>query len=168
MPRDKIRLGLRGLNLIVGRKTLIARKRTRAFTSLNGIKRLQSRRLLTTMSGTTASTTTSIPSAPPFAMRKNGKPFSTTHTAFRPTAGQTSYTKRIAQQKSATATKALERELKDAKQVERDRRIQGIKDRRSAKAEKERYEKMAEKMHRKVVERRRRREKRNKLLKSGK
>ena len=46
------------------------------------------------------------------------------------------------------------------------RRIQAIKDKRAAKEEKERYEKMAEKMHRKRVERLKRREKRNKLLKS--
>ena len=46
------------------------------------------------------------------------------------------------------------------------RRIQVIKDKRAAKAEKERYEKMAEKMHAKRVERLKRREKRNKLLKS--
>lgn len=46
------------------------------------------------------------------------------------------------------------------------KRIQSIKDRRAAKEEKERYEKMAEKMHRKRVERLKRREKRNKLLKS--
>lgn len=46
------------------------------------------------------------------------------------------------------------------------RRIQAIKDRRAAKDEKERYEKMAETMHRKRVERLKRREKRNKLLKS--
>ena len=46
------------------------------------------------------------------------------------------------------------------------RRIQAIKDKRAAKAEKERYEKMAEKMHAKRVERLKRREKRNKLLKS--
>ena len=45
-------------------------------------------------------------------------------------------------------------------------RIQAIKDKRLAKAEKERYEKMAEKMHAKRVERLKRREKRNKLLKS--
>ena len=45
-------------------------------------------------------------------------------------------------------------------------RIQAIKDKRVAKAEKERYEKMAEKMHAKRVERLKRREKRNKLLKS--
>jgi len=46
------------------------------------------------------------------------------------------------------------------------KRIQAIKDRRAAKEEKERYEKMAEKMHRKRVERLKRREKRNKPLKS--
>ena len=46
------------------------------------------------------------------------------------------------------------------------RRIQAIKDKRAAKEEKERYEKMAEKMHRKRVERLKRREKRNKMLKS--
>jgi len=49
---------------------------------------------------------------------------------------------------------------------ENQRRIQAIKDKRAAKEERERYEKMAEKMHRKRVERLKRREKRNKLLKS--
>lgn len=46
------------------------------------------------------------------------------------------------------------------------RRIQAIKDKRTAKEERERYEKMAEKMHAKRVERLKRKEKRNKLLKS--
>ena len=46
------------------------------------------------------------------------------------------------------------------------RRIKAIKDKRVAKEERERYEKMAEKMHAKRVERLKRREKRNKLLKS--
>lgn len=46
------------------------------------------------------------------------------------------------------------------------RRIQAIKDKRAAREEKERYEKMAEKMHAKRVERLKRREKRNKLLKA--
>lgn len=46
------------------------------------------------------------------------------------------------------------------------RKIQAIKDKRAAKEERERYEKMAAKMHAKRVERLRRREKRNKLLKS--
>jgi rRNA-processing protein CGR1 len=46
------------------------------------------------------------------------------------------------------------------------RRIQAIKDKRAAKEEKARYEKMAETMHRKRVERLKRKEKRNKMLKS--
>lgn len=58
--------------------------------------------------------------------------------------------------------------MKEEKTAERDRRVQAIKDRRKAKEEKERYEKMAEKMGRRMVERRRRRERRNGLLKSGK
>lgn len=46
------------------------------------------------------------------------------------------------------------------------RRTQAIKDKRAAKAEKERYELLEAKMHRKRVERLKRREKRNKLLNS--
>jgi rRNA-processing protein CGR1 len=44
--------------------------------------------------------------------------------------------------------------------------VEGIKSRRAAKIEKERYDKLAEKMHKKRVERIKRREKRNKLLNS--
>lgn len=97
-----------------------------------------------------------------------GKNWHPLKSAFRPTSGQTSYTKRMVLLKSEQATKSLEREMKEEKAAERDRRVQAIKDRRKAKEEKERYEKMAEKMHRKIVERRKRREKRNTLLKSGK
>lgn len=114
---------------------------------------------------TTAPSTTATA---PKGMRKNGKQWHTPKSAFRPTAGQTSYTKRMELKKAEQATKSLEREMKAAKEDERNRRIQAIKDRRKAKEEKERYEKMAEKMHAKLVERRRRKEKRNKLLKSGK
>lgn len=46
------------------------------------------------------------------------------------------------------------------------RRIQAIKDKRAAKEERERYEKIAEKMSKKRVERLKRREKRNKMIKS--
>jgi rRNA-processing protein CGR1 len=113
----------------------------------------------------------SVPSTtaqPPKGMRKNGKQWHTPKSAFRPTAGQTTYVKRMELKKAEQATKALEREMKEAKEDERNRRVQAIKDRRKAKEEKERYEKMAEKMHAKLVERRRRREKRNKMLNSGK
>lgn len=46
------------------------------------------------------------------------------------------------------------------------RRITALREKREAKAEKERYEQMAAKMHQKRVDRLKRREKRNKLLKS--
>ncbi|RMZ85299.1 hypothetical protein DV738_g46, partial [Chaetothyriales sp. CBS 135597] len=83
--------------------------------------------------------------------------------AFRPTAGLTAYEKRKRLDQEKQAVKAWEQEIKEEAKQERDRKIQAIKDRRKAKEEKERYEKMAEKMHRKLVERRKRREKRNKL-----
>lgn len=81
------------------------------------------------------------------------------------------------------AIKEREREMKEEKEAERQvcdaffsfvmppadalqARIQKIKERRAAKEEKIRYEMMAEKMHRKRVERLKRKEKRNKLLNS--
>lgn len=90
------------------------------------------------------------------------------------------------------AVKAKEKEMKDEKEAERQvsylvllkfctsnsfheegtgltarqRRVQAIKDKRAAKEEKARYEKLAETMHRKRVERLKRKEKRNKMLKS--
>ncbi|KAI4122020.1 MAG: hypothetical protein LQ347_006653 [Umbilicaria vellea] len=112
-------------------------------------------------------TTITAPAA--LGMRKNGKQWHALKTAFRPTAGQTSYAKRTEDRKAMAAMKAKEKEMKDEKETERRvliRRIQAIKDKRAAKEERERYEKMAEKMHRKRVERLKRREKRNKLLKS--
>ena len=97
-----------------------------------------------------------------------GKIWHTQRSAFRPTAGLGSYSKRKGLEQARQATKAREQEMKAEKEGERNKRVQAIKDRRKAKEEKERYEKMAEKTHRKIVERRKRREKRNKLLKSGK
>ncbi|EEH39291.2 Nop16-like protein CgrA [Paracoccidioides lutzii Pb01] len=102
----------------------------------------------------------------PKGMRKNGKNWHGTKTPFRPTAGQTSYSKRLEERKARDVMKEKEKEMKDEKEAERQRRIQAIRDRRAAKEEKLRYEKMAEKMHRKRVERLKRREKRNKLLNS--
>jgi hypothetical protein len=46
------------------------------------------------------------------------------------------------------------------------RKVQAIKDKRAAKEEKDRYALLAAKMHAKRVDRLRRREKRNKMLKS--
>ncbi|KAK1017029.1 rRNA-processing protein cgr1 [Friedmanniomyces endolithicus] len=97
---------------------------------------------------------------------QNGKQWHPTRKAFRPTAGQTSYAKRATKTAQQAEVKKLETEMKAEKEEERQRRIQAIKDKRAARGEKERFEKMAEKMHAKRVERLRRREKRNKLLKS--
>ena len=127
--------------------------------------------------------------------KKNGKNWHENKAAFRPLAGQTSYAKRAAKQKQEAEVKKMEKEMKDEKEQERQvcfsfeiqsvndmrdfmllrelrsdrwlqRKIQAIKDKRAAKEERERYELLAAKMHAKRVERLRRREKRNKMLKS--
>ncbi|CAG7932024.1 unnamed protein product [Penicillium olsonii] len=118
------------------------------------------------------STTTVTAATPSIGSRKNGKNWHGTKKAFRPNAGLTSYAKRQEARKHADAVKELEREMKAEHEAERKdmtvspAHIQRIKDRREAKEEKLRYEKMAEKMHHKRVERLKRREKRNKLLNS--
>ncbi|KAJ5684841.1 uncharacterized protein N7477_001186 [Penicillium maclennaniae] len=113
------------------------------------------------MSTETATSPVTAPAgAASVGMRKNAKK------AFRPKAGLTSYAKRVEARKLNDAVKEREREMKAEAEAERQARIQRIKDRRAAKEEKARYEKMAEKMHKKRVERLKRREKRNKLLNS--
>ncbi|KAF1995895.1 rRNA processing protein-like protein CgrA [Amniculicola lignicola CBS 123094] len=99
-------------------------------------------------------------------MRVNGKQWHDTKKAFRPRANQTSYEKRQLERKSLSAVKAKEKEMKDEKEAERQKRTEAIKTKRAAKEEKARYQKMEEKMHKKRVERLKRREKRNKMLKS--
>lgn len=121
------------------------------------------------MSTVLASAPTGAPTAnvsQTMGMRKNGKQWHDAKKAFRPTAGQTSYAKRAAKQSQEAEVKKLENEMKAEKEEERQRKVQAIKDKRAAKEEKERYAKMAEKMHAKRVERLKRREKRNKMLKS--
>ncbi|KYK57364.1 putative protein CGRA [Drechmeria coniospora] len=102
----------------------------------------------------------------PLGMRKNGKQWHAQKKAFRPTAGLTSYDKRVKQRNEMTMMKAKEKEMKEEKEQLRQDRIQAIRDKRAKKEEKERYEKMAETMHRKRIERLKRKEKRNKLLNS--
>lgn len=63
--------------------------------------------------------------------------------------------------------KAKIKELKEEKENERKQKIQAIQDRRAKKEEKERYERLAAKMNAKKIERMRKKEKRNKLLKEG-
>ncbi|BAE66584.1 hypothetical protein F9C07_12832 [Aspergillus flavus] len=113
-----------------------------------------------------SSTVSATPADPTKGMRKNGKNWHDNKKPFRPNAGLTSYEKRLEARKHQEAVKEHERELKEEKEAERKAHIQRIKERRAAKEEKERYEKMAEKMHRKRVERLKRKEKRNKLLNS--
>ncbi|KAJ2981820.1 hypothetical protein NQ176_g1791 [Zarea fungicola] len=102
----------------------------------------------------------------PLGMRKNGKQWHAQKSAFRPTAGLTSYEKRQAERALMSQVKAKENEMKAEKKEERQRKVDAIRAKRAKKEEKERYEKMAEKMHRKRVERRKRKEKRNKLINS--
>lgn len=55
--------------------------------------------------------------------------------------------------------------LKNEKEEEKQKRVQALRDRREKKEEEDRYQRMAEKMHAKKVDRMRKREKRNKMLK---
>lgn len=52
-------------------------------------------------------------------VRKNGKQWHQSKKAFRPTAGQTSYAKRVAKESQAKEVKAIEKEMKDEKEAER-------------------------------------------------
>ncbi|TVY48799.1 rRNA-processing protein [Lachnellula occidentalis] len=74
--------------------------------------------------------------------------------------------KRLEERKFMATVKAKEKEMKDEKEAERQRRITALKEKRAVKEEKARYEKLAETMHKKRVERLKRKEKRNKMLKS--
>ncbi|KAI9647596.1 rRNA-processing protein cgr1 [Ciborinia camelliae] len=95
-----------------------------------------------------------------------GKQWHPVKKAFRPKAGNTSYEKRKANDEAVAATKAKEKEMKEEKEAARQAHITKIKEKRANKEERERYEKMAETMHQKRVDRLKRREKRNKMLKS--
>ena len=66
------------------------------------------------------------------------------------------------------ATKAREVEMKTEKKAAKDEAIRKIKDKREKKVERLRWEKLQEKLHKKVVERRRRREKRRSALEGKK
>ncbi|KKA30657.1 hypothetical protein TD95_002666 [Thielaviopsis punctulata] len=122
-----------------------------------------------------ATKTTDVPSeAPPapagtvksLGMRKNGKQWHEPKKAFRPSSGLTSYEKRAKQRMEMAAIKAKEKEMKEEKEEARQQRIKTIRERREAKAERERYQLLEAKMHKKRVERLKRKEKRNKLLNS--
>ncbi|ESZ95047.1 hypothetical protein SBOR_4580 [Sclerotinia borealis F-4128] len=122
----------------------------------------------TEMAPVTVATESTVPTLVvlPQGMRKNGKQWHPVKKAFRPRAGNTSYEKRKANDDAVAATKAKEKDMKEEKEAARQAHITKIKEKRANKEERERYEKMAENMHQKRVDRLRRREKRNKMLKS--
>ncbi|KAF2132814.1 hypothetical protein P153DRAFT_364081 [Dothidotthia symphoricarpi CBS 119687] len=99
-------------------------------------------------------------------MKKNGKQWHDNKSAFRPRANQSSFEKRTAERTALMAVKAKEKELKDVKVAVKQAQVDRIRTKRAAKEERERFAKMEEKMHKKRVERLKRREKRNKMLKS--
>ncbi|KAI5787141.1 hypothetical protein EDC01DRAFT_174685 [Geopyxis carbonaria] len=103
----------------------------------------------------------------PAGARKNGKQWKPTKTQFRPgmSSARKSYEARQVDRIALAAMKAREKEMKDEKVQARADLVAKIKEKREKKAEKERFEKLAVKMHAKKVERLRRREKRNKALK---
>ncbi|KAL6869624.1 rRNA-processing protein cgr1 [Amphichorda felina] len=120
------------------------------------------------MSEDVKTTPVAAPAAPtkPLGMRKNGKQWHEPKKAFRPTAGLKSYEKRTQERAALAQMKAREKELKDEREQERKDKIAAIKEKRAQKEEKERYEELAAKMHKKRVERLKRKEKRNKLINS--
>ncbi|KAK9484933.1 hypothetical protein V1527DRAFT_513660 [Lipomyces starkeyi] len=101
-------------------------------------------------------------------LRKNGKQWKESKTPQRLRAigvPKTGWQKREQERQERVAMKEREREMTEERKEAIRERVKRIKERAEEKAEKERYAKLSEKMHRKRVERLKRREKRNKLLK---
>ncbi|ODV66849.1 rRNA-processing protein CGR1 [Hyphopichia burtonii NRRL Y-1933] len=101
--------------------------------------------------------------------RVNGKEWKIKKDAFRvKTLGvkrMTTFEKREQERLEKQQYRARLNDLKQEKEDAKNQRIADLKRRREIKEEKERYAKIALKMHAKKVERLRKREKRNKLLK---
>lgn len=66
-----------------------------------------------------STTAAPAPSTQVTGLRKNGKQWHEPKRAFRPTAGQTSYAKRVARESQAAEVKKVEKEMKDEKEQER-------------------------------------------------
>lgn len=101
--------------------------------------------------------------------RVNGKEWKMLKDAFRiKTVGvskMSSFEARRKKRQEEEQYKARLQNLKQEKEDIKNARLAELKRRKDIKEEKERYEKMAQKMHAKKVERLRKKEKRNKLLK---
>lgn len=125
-------------------------------------------------------TTPPAPTHPIPSIRRNGKnwhsprrPFQRTTTTTTSSSGSKAapskaFAARAARRPIDASIKTQERRLKAEKEEERQRRIRAIKDKRAAKEERVRFEEMAARMHQRRVERVRRRERRNTLIRSGK
>ncbi|KAF8426298.1 Cgr1 family-domain-containing protein [Tirmania nivea] len=95
-----------------------------------------------------------------------GKNWKSPKTAFRPQLGlKTTWEQRSKARKHQELVKLKEKELRDEKEAVRQKHITTLKEKREKATEKARYAALAEKMHKKRVERLKRREKRNKALK---
>lgn len=101
--------------------------------------------------------------------RVNGKDWKIKKDAFRVktlgVAKKSSFKERELKKLQEQQYKERLKELKEEKESAKKQKIDDLKRRREIKAEKERHEKLAAKMHQKKVERLKKREKRNKLLK---
>lgn len=108
-----------------------------------------------------------IPVDPGKGKRVSGKNWKVEKKAFRikSLGASTSWKKKQEQRLKEAQDKARLKELQEEKIAEKKARIDKIKEKREMKAEQERYERLATVMHAKRVERLKRREKRNKLLK---
>ncbi|KAK9370392.1 hypothetical protein V1509DRAFT_617639 [Lipomyces kononenkoae] len=101
-------------------------------------------------------------------LRKSGKQWKDSKTPQRLRANgvpKGGWQKREEERQKLAAMKELEKQMTEERQEAIRERVSRIKERAEKKAENERYAKLSEKMHRKRVERLKRREKRNKLLK---
>ncbi|GME92496.1 unnamed protein product [Ambrosiozyma monospora] len=99
--------------------------------------------------------------------RVSGKEWKVQKKAFRVKAlgVKSSWEKRQLQREKDKQTNAKLKEMKEERERERKEKIQTIKERREKIAEKERYERLATIMKAKKLDRLKRREKRNKMLK---
>ncbi|KAI9889144.1 MAG: hypothetical protein M1814_005735 [Vezdaea aestivalis] len=98
--------------------------------------------------------------------RQNGKNWHVQKSAFRPKSGWSTWDQRSKQREETAKTKEVENKMKSLKESERQTRIEAIKKKRADKEERKRFEMLEQKMHKKRVERLKRKEKRNKLLNS--
>lgn len=113
---------------------------------------------------------TAVSDVKDLGVRKSGRVWKAQKTPLRIRAvglskRDTAWERKRREQLALKAFKEKARELKEEKEAERKRVIEARKAHKLAKEEKERYELLAKKMHAKKVERLRKREKRNKLLK---